>query len=309
MTYSSEQYLVNQVTYKRPSALLFAENSGTLTYATTTDGKYISSGTISTTGTIGTVTNTAGVYTATIAGVSSTNGFVVNGAIVATNGTGSGAGSFGTGLVTVTQITAGVSIQISSTALITAGIITNIGNALTTYVPIGYDIYASGNNTDDFLILSDHNRAALDFKQNRLEKRDRMINGRMRSFWTADKLNISTSWNNLPSRAYSGPPLFNTTTGQTSTTIDVNTFFEFTIDGGAGGNELLSWYENHKGSFWVYLSYDKYPDFGSDYAAYQHLNQYNQVIEMFISDFNYSVSKRGGTNYDMWNVSMTLEEA
>lgn len=322
MTYSAEQYLVNQVKYKRPSALLFAENSGTLTYATTPTyinnpsgapmtilggGVMIPSNIISRTGTIGTVTNTAGVYTATITGLSSTDGFIINppALIAAINKT----GSLGTGNVTVTAIASSTSIDISSNAVITSGTITNIGNALTTYVPIGYDIYASGDNTDDFLILSDHNRQALDFKQNRLEKRDRMINGRMRSFWTADKLNISTSWQNLPSRSYSGPPLFNQTTGLPTSIVDGNTFFQFTVDGGAGGNELLNWYENHKGSFWVYLSYDKYPNFGSDYAAYQHLNQYNQVIEMFISDFNYSVSKRGGTNYDMWNVSMTLEEA
>jgi hypothetical protein len=193
---------------------------------------------------------------------------------------------------------------------ITAGTVTNIGLPLTTYVPTGYDIYAnqSGNSdstlSNQFIILSDHNRQPLDFKQNRLEKRERMINGRMRSFWTADKLTISTSWQNLPSRSWSGPPLFNSTTA-----VAGNTFYEYTVDGGAGGNELLNWYENHKGSFWVYLSYDKYPNFGSDYTAYQHLNQYNQVIEMFISDFSYTVQKRGGTSYDMWNVSMTLEEA
>lgn len=304
MTYSTEQYLVNQVKYKRPSALLFAENSGTLTYATTTVGKYISTGIISTTGTIGDLDSSGGVYTAIVTNVSSTTGLVVNTAIVATNGT----GSLGTGLVTVTQITAGVSFGISSTSAITAGTITNIGNALTTYVPTGYDIYASGT-PDDFLILSDHNRAPLDFKQSRIEKRERMINGRMRSFWTADKISLTTSWSNLPSRAYSGPPAFSADGTATSTRVNGNTFYEFTIDGGAGGNELLNWYENHKGSFWVYVSYDKYPDFGSDYAAYQHLNQYNQVVEMFISDFSHSVQKRGGTNYDMWNVSISLEEA
>jgi hypothetical protein len=38
------------------------------------------------------------------------------------------------------------------------------------------------------------------------------------------------------------------------------------------------------------------------------LGQYNQVVEVFFSDFNYSVVKRGGSNYDFWDVSVTLEE-
>jgi hypothetical protein len=48
--------------------------------------------------------------------------------------------------------------------------------------------------------------------------------------------------------------------------------------------------------------------FGEDDAAYTHLPQYNQLIEMFISDFSYSVVKRGGNNYDFWNISVALEE-
>ena len=30
---------------------------------------------------------------------------------------------------------------------------------------------------------------------------------------------------------------------------------------------------------------------------------------MFISNFDYTIEKRGGNTYDMWNVSITLEEA
>ena len=309
MTYSSEQYLVNQVKYRRPSAILFAENAGTLTYATTKSGKFIPAVVISTTGTIGSVTHTGSVYTATITNLSSTTGFAIDSSIaIASLAATTDTGSLGSGIVTVTGIAGSTSIDVSSSANMTSGTITNIGNALTTYVPLGYDIYSTGA-TDDFLILSDHNREGLDFTQNRIEKRDRMINGRMRSFWTADKINLTTSWKNLPSRAYSGPPLFDPITGAPSTTVDGNTFFQFTVDGGAGGNELLSWYEKHKGSFWVYLSYDKYPDFGNTNSSYKHLNQYNQVIEMFISNFTYTVEKRGGTNHDMWNVSLSLEEA
>lgn len=83
---------------------------------------------------------------------------------------------------------------------------------------------------------------------------------------------------------------------------------KYTSDGGAGGVELLDWYQNYQGSFWVYLSYDKYSNYGKSGPAYQNLNKYSQVVEVFFSDFSYSVEKRGGTNYDFWNVSLTLEE-
>jgi hypothetical protein len=159
-----------------------------------------------------------------------------------------------------------------------------------------------GTEPDNFLILSDHNRSPLDFAPGRIEKRERMINGRMRSYHIADKIKISLSWSDLPSRAFAGPPSFNQTTGKS--TVQMNT-----VDGGAGGNELLKWYEDHVGSFWVYLAYDKYTNFGDDKAAYGHLAQYNQVVEMYVADFSYSVEKRGGTNHDLWKISVTLEEA
>ena len=79
------------------------------------------------------------------------------------------------------------------------------------------------------------------------------------------------------------------------------------VDAGAGGVEMLDWYENHKGSFWVFLAYDRKGIFKGTPEPYDHLQQYNQLIEMFISDFSYSVEKRG-TNFDFWNVSISLEE-
>jgi hypothetical protein len=177
------------------------------------------------------------------------------------------------------------------------------------YVPDGYEIGTNPNPVDSgigsenaFIMLSDHNRNTLDFKPIRIETRQRMVNGRMRSNHIADKMSLSVSWNMLPSRSFGQNPDFDVATGLSGSP-------EYTVDGGAGGVELLDWYENHTGSFWVFLSYDKYNNFGSDDAAYQHLNQYSEVLEMFITDFTYSVQKRGSSNYDMWNVSVTLEEA
>lgn len=181
------------------------------------------------------------------------------------------------------------------------------------YVPAGYEIGANTTEitnldqslVDNFIILSDDNREELKFDTERLEQKERMINGRMRSYHVADKLTLSTSWSNLPSRAYSSLPEFNLSSGK-SPSYNSNSA-EFTTDGGAGGAEILNWYETHKGSFWVFLSYDKHTNFGTDAEAKTRLPEYSQVLEMFVSSFDYSVSKRG-QKFDFWDISVTLEE-
>ncbi len=184
------------------------------------------------------------------------------------------------------------------------------------HIPDGYEIgadYGSQSDPsviDQFIILSDDGRSPLDMRNTRIEKRERMINGRMRSYHIADKLSISTSWTSLPSRAFSGLPNFSTS-GDTSLSSSGHPTLadtSYTTDGGAGGAQILEWYENHKGSFWVYLSYDKPQNFANDSDRYNHLAEYSQVIEMYISDFSYSVDKRGGRNFDLWNVNISLEE-
>jgi hypothetical protein len=180
------------------------------------------------------------------------------------------------------------------------------------YVPYGLEI-----NDDDsaitneaiknqFLILSDDNRSQLSFSNNRLETRKRMINGQMRSYHIADKLNISVSWSLLPSRGFATYPKFNASSGAADATLTSSQMV--TSDGGAGGSDMLSWYENNPSSFWVYLSYDKYTDFPEDEDRYLRLSEYPQAIEMFVSSFDYEVVKRGGTNHDLWNISISLEE-
>jgi hypothetical protein len=178
------------------------------------------------------------------------------------------------------------------------------------YVPTGYEIGADTPEgaeaalLDQFMVLSDDNRGELQFNPTRIEQRQRTINGRMRSYHIADKLTMSVSWNNLPSRAYSELADFNSTGSSPSK----NTTGEFTSDGGAGGVELLDWYENHQGPFWMFLAYDKYKNFGTNDASFNNLGKYNQIIQVYFADFNYSVVKRGGTNHDLWNISVTLEE-
>jgi hypothetical protein len=178
------------------------------------------------------------------------------------------------------------------------------------YVPTGYEIGADiGAETnasliDQFLVLSDHNRSEINFSPKRLEQRQRTINGRMRSYHVADKLDISWSWDNLPSRSHDESPEFNSS----GVSALKGTQSEYTADGGAGGVDILDWYETHTGPFWMFLAYDKYTNFESTEDPYAHLAQYNQVVQVYISDFKYSVVKRGATNHDLWNISVTLEE-
>jgi hypothetical protein len=178
------------------------------------------------------------------------------------------------------------------------------------YLPTGFEIGAEVPAETDaallnqFLVLSDHNRGELQFNPTRIEQRQRTINGRMRSYHIADKLTMNLSWTNLPSRSYYQDPAFNAS----GTSPYKNSNGEFTADGAAGGVELLDWYENHPGPFWMYLAYDKYSNFGKDNAAFGHLAQYNQIIQVYFADFSYTVTKRGGSNHDLWNISVTLEE-
>lgn len=209
--------------------------------------------------------------------------------------------------------------------------------------------YAVNDYGPDLIVTSDDNRQPIGMDYTRIETRKRMINGRMRSVYVADKLKISTSWNMLPSRAFDKPFIgtdqmpggiapdgsSNNTriyTKKTPDSGDVPNAVQYTTDGGAGGMDLLRWYKDNPGSFWVLLAYDNYdfwnnmrsvfapdcdeypadpsPSVGETqwdaYSKYKYCT-YSQHVEVFFSDFQYSIEKRG--NYDFWNVSLTLEEA
>jgi hypothetical protein len=209
------------------------------------------------------------------------------------------------------------------------------------YVPNGFEVgYDDAEIIDltqlnQFIVLSDHGRKAIDFAFDRIEQRERMVNGRMRSYHIADKLKINVSWDMLPSRSFSLPTSFNEDGKQSSLITesdhDSNPLTpsknivsasgspyyadqQYTADGGAGGVDLLDWYRAHPGPFWVYLAYDNYSEIRNasnqetDESSYQKLNKYNQIVEMYIADFSYSVVKRGTSTHDFWNISVSLEE-
>jgi hypothetical protein len=193
--------------------------------------------------------------------------------------------------------------------------------------PVGYEIGTDTTNVsasdlvnNRFLILSDHNRSELGMTIERIEQKRRMVNGTMRSYHVADKTSISVDWDMLPSRSFKNYPSFDnlgrpsleTLTERGEPVVPSGSLYatdqKYTVDGGAGGVELLDWYETHKGPFWVMLSYDKYNTFQGSGSERLKLAQYSQALQMYISSFNYSIVKRGGNNFDMWNISVQLEE-
>lgn len=164
----------------------------------------------------------------------------------------------------------------------------------------GY-FYPTGDEGQDFIILSDHNRSEINISQRRIENRQRMVNGGMRSYWIADKIEISVSWDRLPSRPFDSAVTFDE-----DGKIEQTGYISYTADGAAGGMDMLSWYESHPGPFYVFLSYDKYRT--NNIENYDRLYTYNQILKAYFSSFSHSVEKRSGANFDFWNVSFTLEE-
>jgi hypothetical protein len=148
-----------------------------------------------------------------------------------------------------------------------------------------------GTEFEDFIVLSDHNRAPIQFRSERIETKVRTVNGRMRSYHIADKVNISTSWDNLPSRSASSKLVVGVNVDEESgQTLIGSNDLSYTVDNGAGAVDLLNWYENNKGSFWVFLAYDKFNNFSEN--SYAKLGQYNEIVEVFFEDFQYDISKR-----------------
>ena len=298
MTDNYAEYMSGRIKYSRPQAILWANNSGTLSLR----------------------------ETATITAVTPSSPNVGNVKYTAANDFAVGDSISVEGLAPTTYNGSYTVLSATSTYFVVANSTTTTvtdANGVagrSYYVPTGYEIGSNTSVDKSFLILSDDNRGPIEFTQDRIENRVRTVNGRMRSYHIADKLNINLSWDMLPSRSFSGDPNFSLSTGK-PTPVDAtlaqgapqnvpgNYLYQFTTDGGAGGADILEWYDNNPGSFWVYLAYDKTSNFNNTTDKYGHLAEYSQVIEMFVSDFSYSVQKRGATNFDFWNISLTLEEA
>ena len=116
--------------------------------------------------------------------------------------------------------------------------------------------------------LTEHNRNEFTMDVERIERSQRMHNGRMRKWFIADKRSWNVSWDLVPHNAAN------------------------TLDGFWGGQDIETWFLAHPDEFYLWI---RKPD-GTE----------EQVLVMFRDGINKSVQKRGA--HELWNISITVEE-
>lgn len=148
-------------------------------------------------------------------------------------------------------------------------------------LPVGSVLYFDTGTdaaTPTWTKLSEHNRAAINLDLNRIEKTQRMSNGSLRKIHIADKKEISTSWNALP------------------------TYSTLTVDGGYGAADIRAFYlDKGKGTFKIKISYNA--------VAVR-----DEIILASFTSCAFSISKRNirstaaSVPQEFWDVSLSLEE-
>lgn len=161
-------------------------------------------------------------------------------------------------------------------------------------------VYQNNALVGNFKYLTDDNRSPLEISFERIEFKERMINGRMRSYHVADKKNISVSWDMIPSRSVD------------PNRTEINFISEKYYSGETltnpnflSADEMLEWYEDNTGEFYLILSYDRQHVFGDDYTQ---ITSPCEILPVFFNDFSYSIQTRGQYN-DLWSVSMSLVQS
>lgn len=144
------------------------------------------------------------------------------------------------------------------------------------------------------IYLTDDGRSPVSISPQRIEYKQRMINGRMRSYYVADKNTFSTSWSNLPSRNKDSARKYISEYERGGTTVTTPY---------AAGQQIKDWYETYTGDFWMLMVYDA-GDGTTDDNAKTQVEKYN----VFFDSFKFDIVKRGEHN-DLWDVDITLVEA
>ena len=150
----------------------------------------------------------------------------------------------------------------------------------------------SGNGewtfTGDYIYLTDDGRGDLVVSTNRIEQRQRMANGTLRTYHIADKRNYSINYTELPSRARDENlvGIISEAKGNLSTRW-------------AAGQEILDWWEAHPHPFWALWIYDRS---SNNDLAFSH-----ELVEVSFSDISYNVQRRG-TLFDHWTLNLSLEQ-
>lgn len=133
------------------------------------------------------------------------------------------------------------------------------------------------------LILSDASREPMRIDVERLEQRERMASGRMRSKFIADKHAFELSWTYLPTRSI--------VAGQ-----------NVVADGYASASDLKRFYDAVQGEFTMNV----YADNGSGPTL--NLDGMYDQYKVFFASFSTTVEKRG-KDFDIHSVNVSLEES
>lgn len=140
-----------------------------------------------------------------------------------------------------------------------------------------------GGNT--WIKVTDHGRASLDISTERIGTDQRMVGGTMRRYVVAKKKTFSLDWENLPDK--------NVT---------------FLANGTTYGKWLEQFYMNTDGPFLMRLregaDTEKTTLTRADNVT---LDDYGRIFTVMIGDFSKEITMRN-PNFDLWNVTMTLEE-
>jgi hypothetical protein len=156
------------------------------------------------------------------------------------------------------------------------------GNTYPAAVATRNNLAYSSANQLRFRRVSEHNRQPLSINIDRIEQSSRMANGTTRKYFVADKVNISASWEMLPS------------------------FRNETVDGGWGAEDIKNFYESTagRGAFRVKLNPTVFsPDLITDSSG-SLSDDYTYTVMFTSCDF--TLIKRGLQPF--WSVNITLEQ-
>ena len=133
-----------------------------------------------------------------------------------------------------------------------------------------------------FRRVTEQNRAPLSLNVERIESSQRMSNGTLRKYFIADKLNVSASWEMVPS------------------------FRNETVDGGWGAEDLKAFYESAagRGAFRIKLNPTVFSTELIEQSDGALADDYTYTVMFTSCDF--TVVKRGLQPF--WSVNISLEQ-
>jgi hypothetical protein len=156
------------------------------------------------------------------------------------------------------------------------------GNIYTAATATRNGLSLSSANSLRFRRVTEHNRAPLSINTERIESSQRMANGTLRKYFIADKLNLSVSWEMVPS------------------------FRNETVDGAWGAEDIKNFYESAagRGPFRIKLNPTVFSTSLIEQSDGALVDDYTYTVAFTSCDF--TVVKRGLQPF--WSVNISLEQ-